>query len=603
MTPASLEGQTLGKYRVLEPLGRGGMAQVYKAYHPQLNRYVAIKVLRSDLVENEEFLARFTREAQAVAGLRHPNIVQVFDFDVQNDLYFMVMELLEGDTLKAYLADYRRRGEHMPWAEMVRILLDVLDGLQYAHQEGITHRDIKPANIMLTRRGEAVVTDFGIAHIVGGTQYTISGALLGTLNYMSPEQGLKGHGDSRSDIYSLGIVFYEMLLGHTPFDADTPLAILMKHLNDPLPLPHNLDPDIPEAFERVLLRALAKQADERYQSAAEMAQGLVEAAQEAGIDLPENVYLPRPEKIPAQPQEPVAVYSGTARENIVDQDFATDDTDARLGEKLAAQAAAAAPAQPTVRDAAKNLWQSLGTVMALAMDEAAQNVAEASKKIPTRQGSQPMGVVGEPAVIESEPPESGNPSPPEQPPSLAEESKLPARDPSTVVANVVRAIASDDTIHLQVLEAALIGAEALVGLNVLLVAVLAPIGRMSFFGLAWPVELFLVGLLLSLLMVALRMIWLVIPAGIVLGNGALLAYCTLTGWWSHWAFLWVFEIAFVAGSIAYAITRSRDTENEEHLAQQTGSRLVRLSVIAVVVMLLSSSLVYVGQGVLHAIFG
>src|SRR5512136_26496 len=167
MAPISLEGQTLGKYRILEPLGRGGMAQVFKAYHPQLDRYVAVKVLRSDLVEEAEFLARFQREARAVAALRHPNIVQIFDFDVQNDLYYMVMELLEGDTLKAYMNSLRVHGERLPLGETVRIFTDVLAGLAYAHGEGIIHRDLKPANIMLTRRGEAVFTDFGIAQIVG----------------------------------------------------------------------------------------------------------------------------------------------------------------------------------------------------------------------------------------------------------------------------------------------------------------------------------------------------------------------------------------------------------------------------------------------------
>jgi serine/threonine protein kinase len=233
MSPVLLEGQTLGKYRVLEQLGRGGMAQVYRAYHPQLDRYVAIKMLRPDLAEEEEFLARFRREAQAVAGLRHPNIVQVFDFDVQGDIYFMVMELLEGDTLKARLNDYRLRGERMPLGEVARVLLDVLNGLAYAHAEGMIHRDIKPANIMLTKRGQAVIADFGIAQIVGSARHTVSGALMGTLNYIAPEQGLEGHSDARSDIYSLGIVLYEMLTQRTPFDADTPLAILMKHLNDP----------------------------------------------------------------------------------------------------------------------------------------------------------------------------------------------------------------------------------------------------------------------------------------------------------------------------------------------------------------------------------
>ena len=191
VTPASLEGQTLGKYRVLEPLGRGGMARVYRAFHPQLNRYVAIKVLRSDLVDEEEFLVRFRREAQAVAALRHPNVVQVFDSDVQGDVYYMVLELLEGDTLKTRLNDYRTRDERMPLGEMVRILLDVLDGMAYAHSEGMIHRDIKPGNVLLTKRGQAVVADFGIARIVGSTQHTAAGALMGTLNYIAPEQELK----------------------------------------------------------------------------------------------------------------------------------------------------------------------------------------------------------------------------------------------------------------------------------------------------------------------------------------------------------------------------------------------------------------------------
>jgi serine/threonine protein kinase len=153
MTPSNLEGITLGKYRILEPLGRGGMAQVYKAYHPQLDRYMAIKILRSDLVENDEFLTRFRQEAHAVSGLRHANIVQVFDFDVQDDYYYMVMELLEGDTLRALLNDYRVRNQRIPLAQVVRIIKDILSGLSYAHAEGITHRDIKPANIMLNKKG------------------------------------------------------------------------------------------------------------------------------------------------------------------------------------------------------------------------------------------------------------------------------------------------------------------------------------------------------------------------------------------------------------------------------------------------------------------
>ena len=272
MAPSSLEGRMLGKYRVMDPLGRGGMAQVFRAFHPQLERYVAIKVLRSDLVEEEEFLARFRREAKAVAALRHPHIVQVFDFDVEDDLYYMVMELLEGDTLKAYLNSYRTRGENMPLGEMVRTLLDVLDGLAYAHGEGIVHRDIKPANVLLTRRGQAVLTDFGIAQIVGTTRYTMSGALMGTLNYMAPEQiRSAGEVDGRADTYALGVVAYQLLTGQLPFAADNPGAMMLAHLQLPAPDPRELAPETPSKIARAILRALAKDPQERFDTSSAFA--------------------------------------------------------------------------------------------------------------------------------------------------------------------------------------------------------------------------------------------------------------------------------------------------------------------------------------------
>ena len=330
----SLEGQNLGRYRIVEPLGRGGMARVYRAYHPQLDRYVAIKVLRSDLVEEEEFLARFRREAQAVAALRHPNIVQVFDSDVQDDHYYMVMELLEGDTLRTRLNDYRAREERLPLGESVRVLLDVLDALAYAHDQGMIHRDVKPANILLTRNGQAVLTDFGIAQIVGGTRYTATGALMGTLAYMSPEYGLEGECDERSDIYSLGIVLYEMLTGDPPFDAETPLAILMKHVNDPLPMPRKSDPTIPKALERVVLKALAKKPHDRYQSAVEMAKALRAAARKSRLTIPPNISLPLSFTAAEAPSESVAVLSGAARDKGLAVELAAVDTDAGLDLRL-----------------------------------------------------------------------------------------------------------------------------------------------------------------------------------------------------------------------------------------------------------------------------
>jgi tRNA A-37 threonylcarbamoyl transferase component Bud32 len=481
VTPISLEGQTLGKYRVLEPLGRGGMAQVHRAYHPQLERYVAIKVLRSDLVEEEEFLARFKREARSVSALRHTNIVQVYDFDIQDDLYYMVMELLEGDTLKAHINSYRTRGEHMPFSEMVRILVDVLEGLRYAHSEGITHRDIKPANILLTRRGQAVITDFGIAQIVGGTQYTVSGALMGTLHYMAPEQGLEGHGDNRSDLYSLGIVFYELLTGQPPFDADTPLAILMKHVNDPLPLPRKIDPTIPEPFERVLLKVLAKRPEDRYQTAEEMAQALRDAARQAGVDIPQAISLP---PVAAVVAGSVAVYSGKARQAIPDAAFAADDTDSTLGQRL-----------------------------------------RAAQADPTQLAAEPIRI-----------------------------QRLP--------------------------EAALGTAAGLIIFNSL-AAFLSTVVGLDILGRGWPIELFLASFGLGLLMSALALPWLLIPAGIVLGNGVILSYFALTDFWTHWIFMWPLEPFLVIGVAAVTLRLARQGEAGRRASRRLGMALAAASLAVI----------------------
>jgi serine/threonine protein kinase len=196
--------------------------------------------------------------------------------------------------------------------------------LGYAHSQGLIHRDIKPANIMLTKRGEAVVTDFGIAQIVGETRYTVSGALMGTLSYMAPEQGLQGLCDQRSDLYSLGIVFYEMLTGFTPFDGDTPLAILLKHLHDPLPLPRQIDPALPESLEKIVLKALEKDPANRYQSCQEMTDALAQISPE---EVPEGA---RDALNPASGYGPKAVFSGTSRQKISDLHLASQDTDPDL---------------------------------------------------------------------------------------------------------------------------------------------------------------------------------------------------------------------------------------------------------------------------------
>ena len=261
-----LIGKTIGRYRITEHLGRGGMAEVYKAYQPSLDRYVAIKVMHSFLADDKDFLTRFEREAKVVATLRHPNIVQVHDFDVAEGMYYMVMEYIDGATLKAMLEQMQERGEWMGLDDAVRIILSVGSALRYAHERKMVHRDIKPANVMITSDGHVILTDFGIAKIMSTTGMTASGAMVGTPSYMSPEQGMGEPGDERSDIYALSVMLYQLAVGRLPYDADTPLAVVLKHINDPLPLPRALKPDLPEAIERVILKGLAKSRDDRFQT-------------------------------------------------------------------------------------------------------------------------------------------------------------------------------------------------------------------------------------------------------------------------------------------------------------------------------------------------
>jgi serine/threonine protein kinase len=304
---SDLVGNTLGKYRIVARLGRGGMAEVYKAYQPGLDRYVAIKVLHSHLADDEGFIGRFEREAAAVARLRHPHIVQVHDFDVDSGLYFMVMEFVEGPTLKAELNERIGQDQIFALPETSRIISALASAIDYAHSRGMVHRDLKPANIMFTSEGQVVLTDFGIARIVGATRFTLTGAISGTPVYMSPEQGQGERGDERSDIYSLGVILYEMVTGQVPFDADTPFAIILKHINNPLPLPTTIKPDIPEAVERAILKAMSKNPDDRYQTAGEMAKAMREAtgvtADQTIAAMPITTITPAPrvKEVPVEP--------------------------------------------------------------------------------------------------------------------------------------------------------------------------------------------------------------------------------------------------------------------------------------------------------------
>ncbi len=271
----------LGKYEIRERLGRGGMAEVYKGYHAALDRYVAIKLLHSFLADDSEFKVRFEREAQNVAKLRHPNIVQVYDFDYdpESESYYMVMEFVDGITLRERLVEQGNGGDKLEVADILRIGREITQALVYAHSLNMAHRDVKPANIMIDKRSQVYLTDFGIAKILTGAgQFTATGEMIGTPAYMAPEQGLGGAGDERSDIYSLGVILFHMATNDLPFEAETPLGTILKHVNEEIPPIRQINPDIPGELERIIRKAMAKEPEDRYQTAQDLLNDLNELA-------------------------------------------------------------------------------------------------------------------------------------------------------------------------------------------------------------------------------------------------------------------------------------------------------------------------------------
>ncbi|WP_089967608.1 Stk1 family PASTA domain-containing Ser/Thr kinase [Lihuaxuella thermophila] len=269
-----MEGKKLGgRYEIVSRVGGGGMAVVYKAKDLLLNRFVAIKILSESLSNDSEFIRRFSREAQAAASLSHPNIVNVYDVGRDGYTHYIVMELVEGPTLKQYIQE---RGP-LPVEEAANIAVQICDGLAHAHDNQIVHRDIKPHNILLGPNGRVKVTDFGIARAASSSTITQTGSVMGSVHYFSPEQARGGVIGEKSDIYSLGIVFYEMLTGHLPFDGDSAISIALKHLQDPVEDPRELNPEIPDNVAEIVLRALEKDPSMRYSSARAMMQDIVYA--------------------------------------------------------------------------------------------------------------------------------------------------------------------------------------------------------------------------------------------------------------------------------------------------------------------------------------
>jgi serine/threonine protein kinase len=275
-------GENVGPYRIIEQLGQGGMATVYKAYHASLDRYVALKVLHPAFHQDQTFTMRFQREARVVARLEHQNIVPIYDYSEHEGRPYLVMKYIEGDTLKARLNQGPLTSE-----EIEHVVNSVGYALAYAHRQGILHRDIKPSNVMIATDGTMYLADFGLARIAEAGESTMSSdSIMGTPQYISPEQAMgKKDLDAGTDIYSFGVMLYEMVVGRVPFTADTPFSIIHDHIYTPLPLPMTVNPNVPETVQRVLLKALAKDRSDRYTTTEELIKAFRDAWADAGVPM------------------------------------------------------------------------------------------------------------------------------------------------------------------------------------------------------------------------------------------------------------------------------------------------------------------------------
>ncbi len=308
-------GENVGPYRLIEKLGKGGMATVFKAYHPSLDRYVAIKALHPAFMEHPGFIDRFEREAKVVAKLEHPNIVPIHDFSEHEDRPYLVLKYVRGETLKARLEKSK-----LTYKESRHVFRVISSALAYAHQEGVLHRDVKPSNVLIEKGGQIYLADFGLARIAETSQTTLSGQMMmGTPHYISPEQA-KGLGDldSGTDIYSLGVMMYELLVGEVPFQADTPFSVIHDHIYSPLPLPIEMNPDLTEDIQKAILKALAKKREDRYESIPAMMSTFLRAFDSLIKEHPENGEAPTLMLKPDRRKTTVQQVKGT--EEIPDPD-------------------------------------------------------------------------------------------------------------------------------------------------------------------------------------------------------------------------------------------------------------------------------------------
>ena len=314
-------GQLLDdRYELLEVIGTGGMAVVYKARCHRLNRLVAVKVLKDEFSGDEEFRRRFRAEGEAVAMLSHPNIVQVFDVSASDNAYYIVMELIDGISLKQYM---EVKGI-LNWKETLHFATQIAKGLEHAHSRGIVHRDIKPHNVMVLKNGSVKVMDFGIAQVMNKSS-TLTKEALGSVHYISPEQAKGSFTDSRSDIYSLGVVMFEMMTGRPPYDGDSPVAVAIQHINGGAPMPSSLNPSIPAGMEQIIMKAMALEPKDRYPSATDLLNDLEEFRKNPEVDLDFTIEDLHRETVDEPTQYIPAVHAVSNRAQPVPEEEDDDD--------------------------------------------------------------------------------------------------------------------------------------------------------------------------------------------------------------------------------------------------------------------------------------